>query len=949
MEENPRKSGIDIIGDVPWGTHFCQFYRTKEDLTDILVPYFKAGLENDEFCVWIISKPLEVEEAKEAMKRVIPDIDVYLEKGQMEIIPYTHGYMKEGIFDPERIVNCWVEKINNLRAGGYHGLRAAGDNRWLEKEDWDDFIDYENKVDDIIDKHHVIALCLYYLDMCNTDEVIDVVSNHQFALIKREGKWKRIESPKRKKTEEELRKSEERLLTVFTQAAAGLVIHTPHIGRQEVNDRFCEITGYSREEALSKGSYQLVHPDDREEVAAEVTRLLKGKATSFVKDLRYVSADNRIIWAHVSVSLLYNYETGAGSKPKLLCIVEDITERKRAEESLKKEHETLEKKVRESIFDLEEAYKLLLENERRLNEAQKMAHIGSWDWNILTNEIYRSDEVYRIFGRPPREFGTAYDQVLSYIHPDDRNYVINAIKAAFKEELYCIDSRIILPNGEERVVHSQGRVFFDKNNVPVRMTGTVQDITERKKTENALALSKERYRSFIHNFIGIAFQADKDLNMEFVKGNVEGITGYNEKELKSGNLWRTLIEKEDLPLFLEKGKEANNSLLPYSWELDYRIRCKDRKIRWVHGIYQKIPGKNGKPDSYQGTIYDITDKKKAEEKIKILANAVESSDDAIITETLGGIITSWNKGAEQIYGYSADEILEKDASILEPDSLRGEIKKLIEKIKQGEKVQRYRTLRLKKDGSIINISLTLSPVFDVSGKVVAISAIVRDVTQIVKAEILLAKTEEARKKEIHHRIKNNLQVISSLLDLQAEKFRDKNVLEAFRESQNRVISMALIHEELYRGEGNDTLDFSAYLKKLAETLFQSYIISRNISLYVDLEENAFFNMDIAIPLGTIVNELVSNSLKHAFTEEKEGKIRIKLCREEKGSEMNKSFFSLTISDNGKGIYESTKLENSESLGLQLVSTLVAQLDGKIELKRVQGTEFRITFNVMEKQ
>ena len=204
----------------------------------------------------------------------------------------------------------------------------------------------------------------------------------------------------------------------------------------------------------------------------------------------------------------------------------------------------------------------------------------------------------------------------------------------------------------------------------------------------------------------------------------------------------------------------------------------------------------------KGITQDITERKKAEEKIQTLANAVESSDDAIVTESLDGIITSWNKGAEQIYGYSAEEILGKNLSILEPDNIKGEIKQLIEKIKQGEKIQRYETSRLKKDGTIINVSVTLSPVFNESGELVAISAIARDITERIKAEEALAKIEDARKKEIHHRIKNNLQVISSLLDLQAEKFSCKKtvpipeILEAFRESQNRVISMSLIHEEL---------------------------------------------------------------------------------------------------------------------------------------------------------
>nr|WP_054864563.1 MEDS domain-containing protein [Methanosarcina barkeri] len=129
-----RKSGIDIIGEVPWGTHFCQFYQTKQDLIDILVPYFKAGLENNEFCMWVTSKPFGVEEAKRALRKAIPEIDVYLEKEQIEIIPYTYLYVKEGIFDSQKVLNGWIEKLNQALDNGYDGLRLSGNTFWLEKK-----------------------------------------------------------------------------------------------------------------------------------------------------------------------------------------------------------------------------------------------------------------------------------------------------------------------------------------------------------------------------------------------------------------------------------------------------------------------------------------------------------------------------------------------------------------------------------------------------------------------------------------------------------------------------------------------------------------------------------------------------------------------------------------------------------------------------------------------
>jgi PAS domain S-box-containing protein len=823
MKKNIRNSGIDIIGDVPWGTHFCQFYQTKEDLMDIIVPYFKAGLENNELCVWITSQPLEVKEAKEALKLDVPDIDVYLEKGQIKIIPYTHGYLKNGIFDPDRVVNSWVEKINQTLERGYDGLRAAGDNRWLEKEGWNGFVDYENKVDAIIDKHHVIALCPYYLNMCSTAEIIDVISNHQFALIKREGKWERIENSGRKRAEEAAVQAAKDWEQTFDAVPDLIAVIDKEYRIVRANRAIAARLGMTPEECIGLICYRAVHGTTEPPSFCPQRQLLEDG----LEHTTEVCEDCLGGYFLVSVSPLLDSK---GNLIGSVHVARDITKRKTAEEALKKAHGNLEERVKERTTELEEAYRALMENERRLSEAQKMAHIGNWDWDIVTNKPYWSDEMYRIFGLDLQESGLPYDEILSYVHPDDREYVDNAARRALNGEPYNIDYRIIRADGEKRVVHAQGEVIFREKNTPVRMRGTLQDITERKKAERALELSRERYRSFIQNFKGIAFQADRNFNLEYMKGNVKEITGYSEEEFISKKLWRKLIEPEDLPLFLKKERETKSSPSACDGELDYRIRCRDGKIKWVHEIYQKIPGTNGKPMTYQGAIYDITERKETEEA--------------------------------------------------------------------------------------------------------------------------LAKAEDARKKEIHHRIKNNLQVISSLLDLQAGKFSEKEeirtpeILEAFRESQNRVISMSFIHEELYKGKETDTLDFSAYLRKLTENLFQTYSLgNKNICLRTDLEENAFFNMDTAVPLGIIVNELVSNSLKHAFTEG-EGEILIKLCREEKDNEIGRSRFIMTVSDNGKGIPENIELESLDTLGLQLVCILVDQLDGKIELKRGHGTEFKIMLDVV---
>ena len=189
-----RKTGIELVGDVAWGTHFCQFYETDQDLIETLVPYFKEGLESNEFCMWVTSEPLGVEAAASALREVVPDLDQRIARGQIEIIPHTDWYLKGGTFDQDRVLNGWVLKLDDALAKGYAGLRLTGNTFWLEKADWNDFTQYEEAVNNVLGNFRMLALCTYSLGRCGAGEVADVVANHEFAFMKRNGKWAIIES-----------------------------------------------------------------------------------------------------------------------------------------------------------------------------------------------------------------------------------------------------------------------------------------------------------------------------------------------------------------------------------------------------------------------------------------------------------------------------------------------------------------------------------------------------------------------------------------------------------------------------------------------------------------------------------------------------------------------------------------------------------------------------------
>lgn len=191
-----RNSGIALVGDLPWGSHFCQFYQTKKDLLDILVPYFRAGLENNELCVWVTSEFLTKENALKAMKKGVPGFSGYMAKGQIEIFPYTDWHLKGGKFSLKRTLNMWMEKHDEALSKGFAGMRVSGNPYWIDnKKDWDDFACYEAEINNVIGGTKLLVLCTYSLKKCGVVEIMDVVKNHEFALAMNRGTWQLVSMP----------------------------------------------------------------------------------------------------------------------------------------------------------------------------------------------------------------------------------------------------------------------------------------------------------------------------------------------------------------------------------------------------------------------------------------------------------------------------------------------------------------------------------------------------------------------------------------------------------------------------------------------------------------------------------------------------------------------------------------------------------------------------------
>ncbi|WP_339791439.1 MEDS domain-containing protein [uncultured Imperialibacter sp.] len=211
IQSKLRHSGIEILGDLAWGSHFCNFFESKEDLLQILVPYFKAGLLNNEFCLWITSDPITVEIAYEALRNEIPNFEQYEKKEQIIILPHVDWYLKDKKFMPDIVINGWYQKLKESLKKGYDGMRVSGNEAWLERDIWKNFIDYERNLNNSLKDQRMIVLCTYPIDKCDAQAVFDVSQVHEMALIKRRGNWEFVEVPAIKLTKSQLARHKKEL------------------------------------------------------------------------------------------------------------------------------------------------------------------------------------------------------------------------------------------------------------------------------------------------------------------------------------------------------------------------------------------------------------------------------------------------------------------------------------------------------------------------------------------------------------------------------------------------------------------------------------------------------------------------------------------------------------------------------------------------------------------
>jgi PAS domain S-box-containing protein len=521
-----------------------------------------------------------------------------------------------------------------------------------------------------------------------------------------------------KRTEQALRESEYKLRQIIDTVPSLLWAAGPDGELTHVSQRLLDYSGMRLEDFQRGGWEAFVHPADLPETSKAFYHAIQ-TGTSYQSVHRLCrAADSEYRWHHARAEPLRDRE---GRIVQWYGLSVDIDEGKKAEDRLRRS----------------EAY---------LAEAQRLSHTGTWAFNETTT-LYWSEESYRIWGFDPLQGLPSREAMWQRVHPDDRDWVRQGARDARRQKRdYAVEHRIVLPDGTVRYLEATARFLSSGDGERFEVVGTHVDVTERKRAEKALRESEAKIRRLVDaNIIGIFIW---DFEGRIIEANDAFLrmVGYDREDLASGRLrWTELTPPEwrDSDKRRLAELKLTGSLQPF--EKEYFGKDGIRVPVLIGAATFEEGGNQG-----VAFVLDLTERKRTEQAAEHLASIVESSDDAIVSKDLDGIIRTWNRGAERLFGYKAAEVIGRPITILIPPDRLDEEPGILARIRRGEPVDHFETVRRHKDGSLIDISLTVSPTRDAKGAIVGASKIARDITERKRAdEALRQSTEALRRSEAY--------------------------------------------------------------------------------------------------------------------------------------------------------------------------------------------------------
>ncbi len=479
-----------------------------------------------------------------------------------------------------------------------------------------------------------------------------------------------------------------------------------------------------------------------------------------------------------------------------------------------------------------------------------------------------------------------------------------------------------------------------KEGEPYGILGIARDITEYKKTEHALRESEEKYRKIFESLTDVYYRTDQEGIVTEISPSVYTQAGWAPEDVIGHPVTDFYRDPSTREIFANTLKEKG---VINDYEL--QLLAKDGRMIEVSVSSHIVFDDQGQALGVEGVLRDITTRKQIEKALR----ESEEKFRTMVENSIQGIfiiqdfrIVYANEALAQITGYGIEELISlppgKIQGLVHPEDQEMVWGRMRERLAGKDVPSRYDFKAVRKDGDTLWLEMVVGRT-EFQGKP-AVQGAVIDITdrqhadEQIKASL---REKEVMLREIHHRVKNNMQIILSLLRIQSRTIKDRGTQEMFKQSQNRIRSMALIHEALYKSKDLAMIDIADYISRMTTHLLSIYRGDLGEIEIKQEAEGVFLDINRAIPCGLIISELVSNCLKHAFPGKAEGQVTIRMATDKKG--INR----LAVKDNGTGLPERLDYRKAETLGLQLVIDLVQQINGSIELKKTHGTEFIVKF------
>jgi len=757
-------------------------------------------------------------------------------------------------------------------------------------------------------------------------------------LISRETRVSQSANKKLKKalaelqtTQTALKHSEERFRVMVEEAFDPVSIIDPSGRIIYISPNSSGFLGNQPEAILDTQWNQNIHPDDAPSIATSWKTLLEQPLTKVRTTCQMRHQDGTWRWIEGTARNLTNHPAIAG----IVINWRDVTEQQTA------------------LRDRDLAEIELRQRERLFSTLAEASPVAIFRFDTANNCVYVNNRWRDLTGHPVETaLGLGWVEAL---HPDDRDRLASEwlqwCQHAQQKGLYQNEGRCLRPDQSEIWFYIQALAEVDTQGETVGYIGVLTDITHLKQTETALAASQLQLQQqlaeieTIYRFAPIGLNVlDRDLCFIRINQHLADINGLSVE----AHIGRTI--REVLPALADTAEQLLRPILETGeplWNIEITGETPAQPGVQRTWLEHFLPLKNGDRVIGINTVCEeITERKRTEELLHLreqqFRQAILNAPYPMILHAEDGEVVQINQVWTELTGYEPDDIptiadWTEKAYGHRMEMVQAAIDKLYSlntRVYEGEFNPRT------KDGKQRIWDFSSAPVGKLPDGRRLVLSMAADITDRKQAEKHLRAAlaeKEVLLKEIHHRVKNNLQIVSGLLQLQAQSLDDEQVVEALKESQNRVEAMSLIHKKLYTSSDLGQVDVADYVHSLAISLMTTYQIQPGqIALEVDVEPIALC-LDHAIPCGLIINELVSNALKYAFPENPCGEINIKLCQ-------TQASFELTIQDNGIGLPADLDWQNAQSLGLSLVYALATeQLEGSLAVDYNQGTAFTIKF------